>query len=76
MKALYLRTLIFILIILRLPVTVYRFFRAYHYALYIDRMVSHDGQVTLATPYGDTISYVRGKGLTLLKFIGAFNDHR
>lgn len=76
MKALYLRIIIFILIILRLPVTVYRFFRAYHYALYIDHLVTHSGAVTLALESGEKISYVRGKGLTLLKFIGAFNDRR
>lgn len=76
MKVLGIRLLILLLVIIRFPVTVYRFFRAYHYALYIDRRVTHGGQITLATPYGDTISYVRGKGLTLLKFIGAFNDRR
>jgi len=69
-----LRTALFFLIIIRLPWTVYRFFRAYHYALYIDRNITHDGAVILTTPYGQKIQYVRGRGLTLFKFIGAFND--
>ncbi len=68
--------LIFILILIRMPWTVARFFKAYFYALYIDRRVTHDGLVTLKTDADDTISYHRGKGLTLIKFMGAFCDRR
>ena len=70
------RLLLWFLILIRMPWTVARFFKAYHYALYIDRRVSHNGLVTLKTEAGDTISYHRGKGLTLIKFMGAFRDRR
>lgn len=67
--------LLFILILIRMPWTVARFIKAYSYALHIDRRVSHNGLVTLKTEAGE-ISYFRGKGLTFVKFIGAFRDRR
>ena len=69
-----LRLALFFLILIRLPWTIYRFFRAYHYARYIDHSITHDGAVILTTPYGQQIKYIRGRGLTLFKFLGAFND--
>jgi hypothetical protein len=76
MKVLYLRALILILVILRLPWTIARFFKAYEYALWIDRRVTHDGVVTLSLESGDRISYIRGSGLNLWKFWRAFRDRR
>jgi hypothetical protein len=70
------RLLLLFLIVIRIPWTVFRFFRAYHYAKYIDMQISHNGVVTLALESGESISYVRGSGLTILKFIGAFIDRR
>lgn len=70
------RLLLWLLILIRIPWTVCRFFRAYHYAKYIDLQVSHNGVVTLALESGESISYVRGNGLTIIKFIGAFIDRR
>ena len=70
------RLMLWFLILIRIPWTVARFFKAYHYALHIDRRVTHNGLVTLKTEAGDTISYHRGTGLTFLKFMGAFRDRR
>lgn len=76
MKILLLKLAIFCLVILRLPWTIYRFLRAYHYACYIDRRVTHEGLVTLKLESGESISYVRGKGINIIKFMGAFRDRR
>ena len=70
------RLILWFLIILRLPVTFIRMARAYHYAKYMDLQMSHDGEVTLKLESGESIRYIRGNGLNLIKFIGAFNDRR
>lgn len=49
---------------------------AYRYARYMDLHMSHDGEVTLRLESGEAIRYIRGSGLTLFKFMGAFNDRR
>lgn len=70
------RLMLWVLIILRMPVTIYRMVRAYHYARYIDLQITHNGEVTLRLESGEAIRYIRGSGLTLFKFMGAFNDRR
>lgn len=70
------RLILWFLIILRMPVTLYRMARAYHYAKYMDLQMSHDGDVILRLESGESIRYIRGNGLNIIKFIGAFNDRR
>ena len=70
------RLILWVLIILRLPVTVYRMAVAYRYARYMDLRMSHDREVTLRLESGEAIRYIRGSGMTLFKFMGAFNDRR
>ncbi len=76
MKTLLLRLAICSLLFIRLPWTIARFFKAYHYACWIDRRVTHSGKVTLSLETGESISYNRGSGINLFKFIGAFIDRR
>lgn len=59
-----------------MPVTLLRMARAYHYAKYMDLQMSHDGDVILRLESGESIRYIRGSGLNIIKFIGAFNDRR
>lgn len=70
------RLILWFLIILRMPVTLLRMARAYHYAKYMDLQMSHDGDVILRLESGESIRYIRGSGLNIIKFIGAFNDRR
>lgn len=49
------RLILWVLIILRMPVTIYRMARAYHYARYIDLQITHDGEVTLRLESGESI---------------------
>ena len=70
------RVILLVLILLRMPVTIYRMAVAYRYARYMDLHMSHDGEVTLRLESGEAIRYIRGSGLNIIKFIGAFNDRR
>jgi len=70
------RVILWVLIIMRLPITFIRMARAYHYAKYMDLQMRHDGDVILRLESGESIRYIRGNGLNLIKFIGAFNDRR
>jgi hypothetical protein len=76
MRVLMMKVALWFLLLIRLPWTVYRFFKAYSYACYIDRRVTHNGKVTLSLESGESISYMRGSGINLFKFIGAFIDRR
>lgn len=76
MRALGLHIAIWFLMLIRLPWTIARFIKAYNYAKWVDRRVTHQGEITLSLESGERVTYIRGNGVTLLKFLGAFRDRR